>query len=41
MTSQLKTLLLLGLLSALIITLGGAMGGRTGVVIARGLALFM
>jgi len=41
MTSQLKTLLLLGLLSALIITLGGAMGGRAGVVIALGLALFM
>jgi len=41
MTSQLKTLLLLGLLSALIIMLGGALGGRTGIVIALGLALFM
>lgn len=41
MTSQLKTVLLLGLLSGLIIVLGGAMGGKTGIVIAMGLALIM
>ena len=41
MTSQLKTVLLLGLLSGLMIVLGGALGGRTGVVIALGFALFM
>ena len=41
MTSQLRTLLLLGLLSSLIIMLGGALGGRAGIVIALGLALFM
>ena len=31
MTSQIKTVLLLALLSAIIIMLGGLMGGRTGV----------
>ena len=41
MTSQFKTVLLLALLSGLIIALGGAMGGRTGVIIALGLALVM
>lgn len=41
MTSQIKTVLLLGLLSALIIFLGGMMGGRTGIMIALGLALVM
>lgn len=41
MTSQLKTLLLLGLLTALILFLGQAMGGRAGLVIALGLALVM
>jgi len=41
MTSQIKTALLLGLLSALIITFGAFMGGRTGIVIALGLALVM
>ena len=41
MTSQLKTVLLLGLLSAVIIGLGGLVGGRTGLVIACGLALVM
>ena len=41
MTSQLKTFLLLGLLSGLIIVLGGAMGGRAGIVIALGFALIM
>lgn len=41
MTSQLKTLLLLSLLSGLIIVLGGALGGKTGVLIAFGLALIM
>lgn len=41
MTSQLKTALLLGLLSAIIIILGGLMGGRTGVIFAFGLAIIM
>ena len=41
MTSQLKTLLLLGLLSALIIMLGSIMGGQAGLVIALGFALIM
>ena len=41
MTSQLKTVLLLGLLSAVIIGLGGLVGGRTGLVVACGLALVM
>ncbi len=41
MTSQIKTLLLLGLLSGLIIVLGGALGGKTGIIIAFGLALAM
>lgn len=41
MTSQIKTILLLGLLTALILFLGQAMGGRTGLVIALGLALVM
>ena len=41
MTSQLKPVLLLGLLSAVIIGMGGLVGGRTGLVIACGLALVM
>ena len=41
MTSQIKTIILLGLLSGLIIVLGGAMGGRTGIVIALGFAMIM
>ena len=41
MTSQFKTVALLALLSALIIFLGGMLGGRTGVVIALGLAVLM
>lgn len=41
MTSQLKTVMLLGLLSAIIIILGGLMGGRTGVIFAFGLAVIM
>lgn len=41
MTSQLKTFMLLALLSGLIIVLGGALGGKTGILIAFGLALFM
>ncbi len=41
MTSQLKTAMLLGLLSAIIIILGGLMGGRTGVIFAFGLAIIM
>lgn len=41
MTSQLKTVLLLALLSGIIIVLGGMLGGRSGVVFAFGLALLM
>ena len=41
MTSQIKTVLLLALLSAIIIMLGGLLGGRTGVIFAFGLALLM
>ncbi|MCL2123432.1 MAG: zinc metalloprotease HtpX [Desulfovibrionaceae bacterium] len=41
MTSQIKTVLLLALLSALIISLGALMGGQTGIVIALGLAVVM
>ena len=41
MTSQIKTVLLLTLLSAIIICLGALMGGRTGIVIALGLAVIM
>lgn len=42
MTSQIKTVLLLALLSAIIIMLGGLMGGRTGIIFfAFGLALVM
>ena len=41
MTSQLKTGLLLGLLTAIILFLGQAMGGRGGLYIAFILALFM
>ena len=41
MTSQIKTVLLLGLLSGIIIVLGGLLGGRTGIIIAFGMALLM
>ena len=41
MTSQLKTMLLLALLSGIIIVLGGLLGGRGGVILAFGLALVM
>ena len=41
MTSQIKTVLLLALLSAIIIMLGGLMVGRTGVIFAFRLALIM
>jgi len=41
MTSQIKTVFLLALLSALIIGLGALLGGRTGIIIALGLALLM
>lgn len=41
MTSQLKTVFLLALMSGIIIVLGGALGGRTGIIIALGLALVM
>ena len=41
MTSQFKTLLLLAALSGLLMLMGGAMGGKTGVIIAFGFALVM
>ena len=41
MTSQLKTALLLALLTGLILFLGQAAGGKTGLMIAFGLALVM
>ena len=41
MTSQLKTLFLLAALSAIIILIGGMIGGRTGIIIAFAIALFM
>lgn len=41
MSSQAKTFLLLALLSAIIIVLGGMLGGRMGVIIAFGLAIVM
>ncbi len=41
MTSQLKTVLLLALLSGIIIVFGGLVGGRTGVIIAVAMALLM
>lgn len=41
MTSQLKTLLLLALLSGIILVLGQALGGSTGLAIAAALALLM
>lgn len=41
MTSQIKTVVLLALLSGLLIVIGGALGGRTGLILALGLALVM
>ncbi len=41
MTSQLKTLFLLALLSGIIIVIGGMLGGQTGIIIAFALAMFM
>ena len=41
MTSKIKTVLLLGLLTGLILFLGGALGGRAGLFIALILALVM
>ncbi len=41
MTSQIKTVLLLGLMSGLILALGGALGGRAGLMIALVMALVM
>jgi heat shock protein HtpX len=41
MTSNIKTVLFLGLLTGLLIFLGGLMGGRGGMVIAFGLAMVM
>lgn len=41
MTNQIKTVLLLGLLSGLFIAIGSYMGGQTGMFIALGFSLFM
>lgn len=41
MTSQIKTVLLLGLLTGLLMLLGGAMGGRAGLFLAFGFAMLM
>ena len=41
MTSQFKTFLLMGLLSGLVLVLGRAFGGNTGLIIAAGIALVM
>ncbi|MEZ7197524.1 zinc metalloprotease HtpX [Pseudodesulfovibrio karagichevae] len=41
MTSQIKTLLLLSLLTGLLMALGGAMGGRAGLFLAFGFAMLM
>jgi heat shock protein HtpX len=41
MTSQIKTVLLLGLLTAIILLLGQAMGGQVGLIIGFGIALVM
>lgn len=41
MTSQLRTLFLMAILSGLILLMGKAMGGNTGLVIAAAIALFM
>ncbi len=41
MTSHIKTFFLLAALTAIILFLGGVMGGRTGLIIAFALAMFM
>ena len=41
MTSQIKTLLLLSLLTGLIMLMGGAVGGQSGLIVAFGFALIM
>jgi len=41
MTSQIKTVLLLGLLTGLLMLLGGALGGRAGLMLAFGFAMLM
>ncbi|BCS88665.1 zinc metalloprotease HtpX [Pseudodesulfovibrio sediminis] len=41
MTSQIKTVLLLGLLTGLLMLIGGAMGGRAGLFLAFGFAMLM
>ena len=39
--NQLKTVMLMGLLTAFVILAGGALGGKTGLIIALGMALVM
>lgn len=41
MTSQAKTFLLMLLLSVLVVSMGAAIGGRTGLILALGFAVFM
>lgn len=41
MTSQIKTVLLLGMLTCLLMFLGGAVGGRAGFILAFGFAMIM
>ncbi len=41
MTNQIKTVLLLGLLTGLVLFLGGVLGGQTGLIIALAFALLM
>lgn len=41
MTSQIKTLFLLVLLTSIIVAIGGLVGGRTGIIFAFGLAMIM
>lgn len=41
MTSQIKTVFLLALLTGLIVVMGGLLGGKTGIIIAFALALVM
>ena len=41
MTSQIKTVFLLALLTGLIVVMGGLLGGKTGIIIAFALALMM
>ena len=41
MTSQAKTFLLMLLLSVLVVSMGAAIGGRTGLILALGFAILL